>query len=263
MGCAALWINLPNWSKRSRSLPLAVRLQVNQTVSLFHYYELNVQLRMNYLPTVTRISALLFILALAAVHALDRTVDSNWQPISDFALGDWGWLLRLALLMLGTTFLSLGVDTLVSQRGWVIKIGAVLLLVAALGNFTGSLFNTDPVGTKPEDMTTSGQIHAASAGLLGFMILATIFYTLHVVRSGKGTKRWYLLTATLLLWVAEISLVVTMASMLSKTEGMITRETPFGWHGRVLLVLCAGWGVVCSVALNRSSSASSAVAHNH
>lgn len=218
---------------------------------------------MNYLPIVTRISAFLFILALAAVHALDRTVDSSWQPISDFALGDWGWLLRLALLMLGTTFLTLGVDTLVSQRGWGIKIGAGLLLIAAFGNFTGSLFNTDPAGTKPEAMTTSGQIHAASAGLLGLMILATIFYTIHVVRSGKGTWRWYLLAATLLLWVAEISLIATMATMLSKTEGMITPETPFGWHGRVLLVLCAAWGMVCSFALNRSSSESSAVSNNH
>ncbi len=197
-------------------------------------------------------SACLFVVLLTAIHFLDQQVDSSWQPISDFAIGPWGWIMKIAFASLGLSFLSLGMNAIASQKGILIKIGGTLLILAALGSFVGSVFDTDPAGTKPEAMTTSGQIHAAAAGLLGFMVLSTIFFTIHVVRTVTTNARWYLVAATSLLWVAEFVLIGVMATMLSKTDGQMGPDTPFGWHGRVVIFFCALWCVVCAMTLHES-----------
>ncbi|MBB4119002.1 hypothetical protein GGR32_001293 [Mesonia hippocampi] len=44
------------------------------------------------------------------------------------------------------------------------KIGGILMLIAAIGNFLAGIFNTDPIHTLPENMTTSGSVHTGAAG---------------------------------------------------------------------------------------------------
>ena len=60
-------------------------------------------------------------------------------------------------------------------------------------------------------MTTSGQIHTGAAGLLGLMILATIFLTYQFfkqenLRPYKKSILWI----TIILWVAEVALIGSM-----------------------------------------------------
>ncbi len=209
---------------------------------------------MHPLLLVSRWSAIVFAILLIALHVFDSSVDASWQPISDYALGPWGWAMKIAFASMGLAFLTLGVFSFTSEKGILIKIGGTLIILAAIGSFIGSVFDTDPAGTGPDAMTTSGQIHAGAAGLLGFMVLSTIFFTIHTMRSGSATERWYLLTTTCLLWIAEIVLVGAMATMLSKTNGQIGPDTPFGWQGRIVLFLCAMWCIFCGLALQTNNA---------
>jgi RsiW-degrading membrane proteinase PrsW (M82 family) len=103
-------------------------------------------------------------------------------------------------------------------------------------------------------MTMSGQIHNSAAGLLGFMILATVFIAFQFIKReqlkpfGKN-----MLVLTVILWGSELALIVTMGIYMSETNGMITPETPIGWLGRVVIVICAIWVWACTNYLQKSN----------
>lgn len=191
-----------------------------------------------------------FIVLLILLHLINREVNPTWQPISEYALGNVGWLMNIAFILLGIAFFALGLYFIQNFSKTGAKIGGGLLILSSFGNFLAGFFNTDPVGTLLEQMTQSGQIHGAAAGLLGLMILATPFILWQFYKSDAlRRRRKPLVIITSLVWLSEIILVVSMAIYLSKTNGILTPDTLIGWPGRVVIVACALWIVFCSSAL--------------
>lgn len=200
------------------------------------------------LLNISRYSAVGFIALLALLHLIEPKVDPTWQPVSEYALGKMGWLMNIALFLLGLSFLGLGYYIVKNIPRLGSKIGGWLLIVSSLGTLIAAICNTDPSGIAPEQMTTKGQIHSSAAGMLGFMVLSTLFilyqfYKQEVLKEFKVR----LLVATALLWVLEISLVITLGVFLSKTNGVLSPETPVGWLGRAVIVCCSGWVWICAI----------------
>ncbi|ALJ04091.1 hypothetical protein APS56_02495 [Pseudalgibacter alginicilyticus] len=204
--------------------------------------------------TVTKINAIGFIFLLILLHLINTSMSPIWQPISEYALGNTGWLMQIVFFLLGISFLTLGLYLIKYLPKIGSKIGGVLLVIASLGNFLAGIFNTDPVDTLPEYMTMSGQIHNAAAGLLGFMILATVFIT-YQFRKQEQLKpfRKNMFVFTIILWGLEVALIIAMGVYLSETNGMITPETPIGWLGRIVIVFCAIWVWSCAHYLQKSN----------
>lgn len=204
--------------------------------------------------TVTKISAIGFVVLLVILHFINTSVNPIWQPISEYALGNTGWLMQIVFFLLGISFLTLGLYLIKYLPKIGSKIGGVLLVIASLGNFLAGIFNTDPVDTLPEYMTMSGQIHNAAAGLLGFMILATVFIT-YQFRKQEQLKpfRKNMFVFTIILWGLEVALIIVMGVYLSETNGMITPEAPIGWLGRIVIVFCAIWVWSCAHYLQKSN----------
>ncbi|WP_147676745.1 DUF998 domain-containing protein [Algibacter pacificus] len=204
--------------------------------------------------TVTKISAIGFVVLLVILHFINTSVNPIWQPISEYALGNTGWLMQIVFFLLGISFLTLGLYLIKYLPKIGSKIGGVLLVIASLGNFLAGIFNTDPVDTLPKYMTMSGQIHNAAAGLLGFMILATVFITYQFRKQEKLKPfRKNMFVFTIILWGLEVALIIVMGVYLSETNGMITPETPIGWLGRILIVFCAIWVWSCAHYLQKSN----------
>ncbi|MDG3584183.1 DUF998 domain-containing protein [Galbibacter pacificus] len=204
--------------------------------------------------TFSKYSAVGFVSILFLLHIINTTVNPTWQPISEYALGEFGWLMNLAFILLGCSFAFSGMFLIQKFTNIGSKIGGILLLLASVGNFLAGFFNTDPITTSPENITVIGQIHSGAAGLLGLMIIATIFVTIQFYKqpSLKPFKISILLTTTLV-WLAELILVGGMGYYLSKTNGMITEDTPIGWYGRIVIVLCAVWCYVCANNLQKAN----------
>ncbi|SDF18910.1 DUF998 domain-containing protein [Ulvibacter litoralis] len=204
--------------------------------------------------TVTKISAIGFVVLLVILHFINTSVNPIWQPISEYALGNAGWLMQIVFFLLGISFLTLGLYLIKYLPKIGSKIGGVLLVIASLGNFLAGIFNTDPVDTLPEYMTMSGQIHNAAAGLLGFMILATVFITYQFRKQEKLKPfRKNMFVFTIILWGLEFALIAAMGIYLNETNGMITPETPIGWLGRIVIVFCAIWVWSCAHYLQKSN----------
>lgn len=207
------------------------------------------------LLNISRYSSVVFIILLALLHLIDSNVNPKWQPISEYALGKMGWLMNIAFCSLGVSFLGLGYYIVKNIPRLGSKVGGWLLIVSSVGNFIAAIWNTDPAGTTAEQMTTSGQIHSSAAGLLGFMVLATLFILYQFYRQevlNKYKNKIFIITA--LLWLFEISLIVTLGVFLSKTNGILTPETAVGWLGRVVIVCCAIWIWICSTLFINASN---------
>lgn len=202
---------------------------------------------------MSKFAAVGFILIVLLLHVLKSSVNPNWQPISEYALGDFGWLMNVAFVLFGISFLFLGISILQQVPKITAKIGAVLLIISSIGNFLSAFFNTDPITTRPENMSTSGEIHSIAASLLGFMVLSTIFILVPFFKQDalKPYKK-SMLIVTVLLWFSEITLVSVMGYYLSETNGMISEQTPIGWYGRIVVVLCAIWCYICADNIQKS-----------
>lgn len=203
--------------------------------------------------SITKISAIAFIVILVLFHFLNTSVNPNWQPISEYALGKGGFLMNCAFILLGISFLFLGISLLQKVPNIGTKVGAILLLISAAGTLTAGIFNTDPITTLPENISISGKIHSTAAGLLGFMILSTIFITVQFYK--QNIWRPYkksMLTLTAILWISELSLIGFMGYFLGGTNAMISADTPIGWPGRIVIILCAIWCYVCANYIHKS-----------
>jgi hypothetical protein len=92
--------------------------------------------------------------------------------VSDYALGDFGWLMKSAFfgVGIGTIAIALGLrQTLVPiKRG---TASVVLLVVAGIGFFVAALFNTDSTGVT--DLTTSGRLHVLGSVVIFFALPIT------------------------------------------------------------------------------------------
>ena len=209
-----------------------------------------------HLLKTAQITAILFVVILVGLHIIKREIDPSWQPISEYALGKSGWMMNLAFLLLGASFLSLGWYAFKVLPKIGAKVGGVLLIVSAFGNFLAGIFNTDPAGTLPDQMTTSGQWHGIGASLLALMLIATILLTWQFFKQPTlRAKRQTMLFATILLWFFEISLIIAMGVYLGRNDGVLSVDTPIGWWGRLVIVCCAAWIWLCSRALRSLSGA--------
>ena len=191
---------------------------------------------------ISKLSAIGFIVILVLLHIINPEIDPTWQPISVYALGKMGWLMNVAFFLFGLSFFTLGLYIFQNFKSPGAKIGGVLLILAAIGNFTAGIFNTDPVDTLPEQITTSGNIHVGAAGLLGFMILATLFISYQFYKQEKlRPYRVRVLLATVFVLIIEIVMISAMGVYLSDTDGMLTPDTPIGGIGRLVILSCSIW----------------------
>ena len=86
-----------------------------------------------------------FILLLVALHGLRPDLDPSWRFISEYELGDYGWVMRLAFACLAVSCVSLFITIKSQIRGVFGYIALALLLLAAFGMVLAAVFVPDPV----------------------------------------------------------------------------------------------------------------------
>jgi len=203
---------------------------------------------MKKLLLISQYTAGAFIGLVVLLHIIKPDVNPVWQPISEYALGSFGWIMNGAFFLLGVSFLSLGIYFFGKIKSVGAKIGSGLLILSAIGNFLATFFNTDPVGTLPEKLSSTGQIHAMAAGFLVFMVLSTVFILWQFIkRQDLKDFKNLIIISTIFVWIFEIVLDVAMGIYLSKTNGVFSPDTPVGWYGRAYIISTAVWIIVCSL----------------
>lgn len=168
----------------------------------------------------------LFALVLLGLHVLEPEFDPTWRFISEYALGRFGWLMRLAFLLLAASLLSTGVAVFPHVRT---PLGYLGLVMAAI-------FTTDPIATSQEAATVSGRLHVLGASL-DYTPVAALLLSIALAR----TPAWQPIRARLFC-AAGIALIAMVAFVL-----LLPRDGQFGpgvladLCGRFLLLSYLGW----------------------
>jgi hypothetical protein len=197
-------------------------------------------------PTAARLSLVsgaTFVMLLAALHVLKPDLDPSWRAISEYALGEFGWVMTIAFLAWGLSAISAFI-TIRSQIytlvGW---IGLAFLLIGAAGPILAALFPTDPITTAPDAMTSSGALHALGAVLGDGIPIAATLLTLSLVRKNPhwSSVRKPLISAAVLTWVGFVVVTVSMLLLLPQQGGQLGPEVLVGWQNRFMVVAYAAW----------------------
>lgn len=194
---------------------------------------------------------LVSLLLLAALHVLKPNLDPSWHVVSEYALGDYGWIMALCFLSLAIGCASLFV-ALLSHVGTVGgRIGLAFLLAAAVGLIMAAMYPMDPITVAPKDASTSGRMHGV-AGMIGIpsLVIAAVVlsYTL------RTKPLWAPVSAPLLAlghlnWISLVLMFGLLA--IAMKQGTAGLGGLMGWANRLLMIAYAGWVMIAAWPLAR------------
>jgi hypothetical protein len=190
-------------------------------------------------------SAATFVVLLAALHFIKPELDPSWHFISEYAIGDYGWMMVLAFLSLALSYVTLFVAIRSQLRTIGGNIGLALLLVSALGLTIAAVFTTDPITVSEDAVTTEGTLHNLG-GTLGIAMpfaAALVGWNLARNPAWSSTKR-HLLWATGLTLVAFLVSFLSLGVMLSQSGGEFGPEVLVGWPNRFEILAYSAWLMV-------------------
>ncbi len=196
--------------------------------------------------TAARLSfaaAATFLVLLAALHFIKPELDPSWRVISEYAIGDYGWIMVLAFLSLAVSCVSLFVAIRSQTRTIGGKIGLAFLLVAA-GLIIAAIFTTDPITASQDELTTHGNLHGLGAALgTGFPIASTLIgWSLARNQAWFPAKR-SLLWAAGLSWIGFLVFALSMVVMFPE-DGTFGPDVLIGWPNRFMMVAYSAWLMV-------------------
>jgi len=197
-------------------------------------------------------SAATFVLLLATLHIIKPELDPSWRFISEYAIGENGWLMELAFLSLALSYIALFMSIRSQLRTITGRIGLALLLVSAAGLIIAAMFTTDPITASQHAMTTEGSLHAFG-GTLGFaMPFAALLVSLSLARNQTWSP-----ARRSLWWSAGLALIGFLVSffslgfMLSQSNGTFGPDVPVGWPTRLEIFGYCVWLMVVARQANR------------
>src|SRR3712207_204967 len=170
---------------------------------------------------VSRAAALLsfagtatFLVLLTALLFIKPEFDPSWRVISEYSIGDYGWIMVLAFLSLAVSCVSLFVAIRSQTRTIGGKIGLAFLLVAAAGLIIAAFFTTDPITASRDELTTHGNLHGLGAALgTSFPIAATLIGWSLARNRAWSPARQSLLWAAGLAWIGFLAFALSMVLM--------------------------------------------------
>lgn len=174
------------------------------------------------------------------LHALEPEFDPSWRMLSEYALGRYGIVMRLAFLAAGTSVIASAIG-LWSAAG----AASLGLVVVALGPLGAVFIDTDPITTPSSEMSAHGKLHAALGALfiLGFPLAAT------VAAIGAAEANGPLLVgASVVPWLA-LAWFLGRNLRHARVDGRGGPDVRVGWPNRVSMLTYMGWVAVAAASL--------------
>jgi uncharacterized protein DUF998 len=189
-------------------------------------------------------AAATFLVLLVALHVIKPEFDPSWRVISEYALGDYGWIMVLAFLTLAVSCVSLYVAIRSQIRTIGGKIGLAFLLVAAAGLIIAAIFTTDPITASQDELTTHGNLHGLGAALgTGFPIAAALIGWSLARNQAWSSARRLLLWAAGLAWIGFLVFALSMVVMFPD-DGTFGPDVLIGWPNRFMMMTYSVWLMV-------------------
>lgn len=195
---------------------------------------------------VSLISIAVFLLLLFLLHFFKSDLDPTWHMISEYAIGQYGWMMQVAFGCLALSCVGIAIagwPQVVSAGG---KIGMVLLVIAAIGLTIAAFNNTDVANTPKAEMSAHGEMHG-----LGFMMgvpaltIAALLISISLpVNQSWSRARQSLLWSAQFPWLSIIAMVTVMLMLLPKNDGKFGPGVFIGLPNRLWVLACCAWMMI-------------------
>jgi hypothetical protein len=176
------------------------------------------------------------VVTLVALHFLDPDLSVVDEYMSVYALGDYGWLLRIGEFAagLGTIAIALGLRMMLAS-GKRVTASWVLMMIAGLGFLVGAVFVTDPTGAYEAGLATiSGAVHDLAGLVQSLSLLIASWILRGVFVRDDGYEHF----ARTQLWFAVLLTVTFLIQLVAPAFGAV------GVTQRVFIVVILTWLLV-------------------
>jgi hypothetical protein len=187
------------------------------------------------------------------LHFVEPEFDPSQRMLSEYSLGRYGGLMRVAFIAGGTSVIAVAVALWGSAWPW--SLGLVLVAIGPLG---AAFVDTDPITTPPAEITRRGNVHAALGSLfiLGFPVAATVA---GISSAGDATMGPVLAWASVVPWIALAWFLGILGTTLRHArpdgrgapEGRGAPDVPIGWPNRVSMLVYLGWAALAAILVLR------------
>jgi len=184
-----------------------------------------------------------FIAALITLHILRPDYAPRSHFISDYAVGEFGWIMTTAFLALSGACCALAAGmALDGPKSISARTGVVLFFVATLGLILTAIYKTDLPGGP---YTRSGDIHEITfrvntlSLILGSFLLSLSF----AVSERWRSFRWPALSIFALIVIAVVIQVKTLH-----------KNAPYGWANRFFVAVMISWLLATALRLRKVAS---------
>jgi hypothetical protein len=178
------------------------------------------------------------------LHVLEPEFDPSWRMLSEYSLGRYGLLMRLAFIAAGTSVIAVAIA--LSGSAWPWDLGLVIVAIGPLG---AAFIDTDPVTMPRAQMSRRSNVHAALGSLfiLGFPMAATIT---GVSAAGDPAVGPVLAWASAATWIA---LAWFLGSTIrdAQPDGVGSPLVRIGWPNRVNMLVYMGWLALAALTILR------------
>jgi hypothetical protein len=176
-------------------------------------------------------------LLLAGLHVLSPELDPSFRVVSEYANGQFGWVLSLMFVAWALSSWALAVALWSHVNGISGKIGLGFLVAAGVGEAMASVFDIN----HPRHNL---------AGMIGVFSLPTpamlICVRLSRTEAWVGAKKMLLWTANLT-WASLVLMVAALTIMIRGYTLAGSRIVFVGWANRLLVALYCVWVVTVAI----------------
>ncbi len=192
------------------------------------------------------IFAVLFLALLALLHFLKPEFDPSWRMISEYEIGRFGWLMRLAFFAWGASVLALLVAIWPSLQPIAGTIARWWFVVIAIALFGAGIFKTDPITDITDSVVNRLHTLCGAIVILTFPVAAAL--AVHGLTRDPlwSASQGLLIVVTALTWIGVVSFFasIIIARRRVPSAGAGGPTIRMGWPNRFMVVTYAVWIIV-------------------
>ena len=206
----------------------------------------------------SRMSVIFSTAFISILFLLKPELDPSWRMISEYEIGRYGWLMRLAFFCWGSSVLSLLVALRGSLRTMGGKVGYVWLVLIGIALFGAGIFATNAItDTTP---STANSLHTLCGA---FVILTFPIASSLVVGSLRRNEEWntarsHLFWVQTLVWLSMFMYfgAIIVSNAINPSAGRVGPEVYIGWPNRFMVVIYNVWLITVATKAKKLSSGS-------
>ena len=198
--------------------------------------------------------AFAFLCLLFLLHLLKPDFDPAWRWISEYEIGSFGWMMRLAFFSWGASVLVLAIalwPSLQTASGIVARWWFVVISVALFG---AGLFKTNAITDRTPNVANTLHAICGILVILTFPIAATLAAVSLSHDVAWSAARIVVTLATVLTWAGLVTFMgsnVLAGRRAAVRGGVGGSDVRVGWQNRFMVVTYAVWVMLLSGALLR------------